>query len=1074
MRCLTAILLALAAAAPLSYAQRAIQEAVRHDQAGKQWLEKKNWNAAAAEFQAAIRLDAHSGDSYIGLAIALWGTGERRAAVKAFQQAVTVEPKSAEQADLAQALLLQQSGQADDAIAIYRRALKRNPKSADAHNWLGVALLQKNALQEAAAEFREAVRLRPAFVRAYNNLGSTLAQAGQIEEGIAALERGLKVAPADLQLRINLGMALRSKGDAEGAITQFKSLLAQNADSPELQYQYGQTLRQSGDLEGAIQAFEKSLALNPEARESYYGLGQALKEAAAEHRPRRPAAPPSDELQTAAQAIAKGDLPRARQSLEAAVARDPKSAEAQNLLGFVLGRSGDLPAAVDKLKQAVALDPDLADAHYNLGVALWYRGDRTTALVELDQAIRLNPAAANVYSFRGMAARETGDLDHARRMLERAIALEPDTPLPYFDLATVFLKLGHLDRAVGQFDSGLNLPGPKGAVPDLDLAIAELRRALSGKPEQAEAYHVLGRLLGASGADASQVIAAFQEAIRLRPDYAEAHNSLGLVYAQAGEDDKAAAAFRDALKLRPDYADAHQNLGAVLTTSDAAGAVRELEAALALQPAFLKAQFNLALAYEASPAHGPQNAIDQLRKLLAGEPRYPRAEFVLGRLLLRQGNVAQAVEHLKTAVAQEPDFGEARYQLGLALTRSGQPAEGAAQIKRSRELITASESEQAASLDLAEAKAALDHGDADSAIPKLRKVVAFRPTAAEPYYLLGTALAKHGDRQEAAAAFRKALEIDPGHTGAQQALAALTPAAPAIPPGADIPVFENYIRQGKFAEVGPLLRRYVEEHPQSWWGWYALGYSQYAQRKIGDSIQALAQSLQINVNYAEAHKVLGRDLMIIGRFDAARIEFQQGVRLDPKSPEMPYNLGKLYSIQDNWADAKPQFESAIRLDSSYMEAYDGLGLALESLGDDAGAVANYKRAIQFNEARQGAFVSPYVNMSALSNRTGDRDAAIDYARRGLRVNPNSDRALFQLAKALEYRGELAEAADALNRAIAINARSSSYFYVLATVYRKLGKPEESRQAMQTFAKLDRESNELEQKRRDWVREGAHE
>ena len=44
--------------------------------------------------------------------------------------------------------------------------------------------------------------------------------------------------------------------------------------------------------------------------------------------------------------------------------------------------------------------------------------------------------------------------------------------------------------------------------------------------------------------------------------------------------------------------------------------------------------------------------------------------------------------------------------------------------------------------------------------------------------------------------------------------------------------------------------------------------------------------------------------MIIGRFDAAKIEFEQGKRLNPKSAEMPYNLGKLYSIQDNWADAR--------------------------------------------------------------------------------------------------------------------------------------------------------------------------
>jgi len=327
---------------------------------------------------------------------------------------------------------------------------------------------------------------------------------------------------------------------------------------------------------------------------------------------------------------------------------------------------------------------------------------------------------------------------------------------------------------------------------------------------------------------------------------------------------------------------------------------------------------------------------------------------------------------------------------------------------------------------------------------------------------------------------RQALEIDPGHARAKAALDGLSSPAAAAPaaasPGAagDDPskreLVETYIREGRFQDAEGLVRAYQLEHAQSAWAWYVLGYSLYGQRKIGESIQALAQSLQLDIRNADAHKVLGRDLMIIGRFDAARIEFEQGARLNPKSAEMPYNLGKLYSIQDNWPDARRQFESAIRLNPAYMEAYDGLGFALEALGDDAGATANYKKAIELNEAGHAGFASPYVNMSALHNRTGDRQAAQEYARKALEANEKSDRALFQMAKAYEYQGDLAAAADALNRAISINPRASSYFYVLATVYRKLGKAEESRKAMEQFTRLDRESNELDQRRRDWIRE----
>jgi tetratricopeptide (TPR) repeat protein len=897
-------------------------------------------------------------------------------------------------AELERAIALEQNGQTDAASSLLTSLLSRNPRSPEAHNWLGVAYLQKNNLTDAEKEFREAVRLKPDFVRAYNNLGSTLAQAGDIPQGIQALEQGLKYAPQDLELRLNLGMALRSKGDAEGALALFKSLLKEHGDSPELRYQYAQSLRQGGDLAGAISAFETALDLNPEMQEAYYGLGQALKQSASRIK-RSTTAPP--ELKPGAEALSRGDYTAARQAAEKAVAADTKSADAYNLLGY----------------------------------ALWYGGDHAKAAEALDEALRLNPAAANVYSFRGLTYRESGDLAHARRALQRAIALDPQLPLPYYDLAVVFLREGNVERAVGQFEAGMNLTPAGTKVPDLDLAIRELRQGLSEKPEQAEAYNVLGRLLGLAGANASIVIDAFQQAIRLKPDNAEARNNIGLVYVQTGEDEKAVSAFREAVKLRPDYADAHQNLGTVLITSDSEEAVRELETAVKLQPRLLKAQYNLALAYEASPDAGPEKAIEQMRKVLAAEPRYPRAEFALGRFLLKESKVPEAVEHLQKAVTQNPESGEAHYQLGLALSRAGRAEEGKTEIAKSRELTTAKENREAAALDLAEARAALDQGDLPSAAAKARRVLSLQPDAAE------------------------AREI-------------LKRAQPAPSPSAA--TFEAYIRQGKFAEVEPLLREYLAQNPKSAFAWYALGYSLFAQRKIGESIKALSECLQIDVNHADAHKVLGRDLMIIGRFDAAKVEFQQGARLNPKSPEMPYNLGKLYSIQDNWADARKQFEAAVRLDPFYMEAYDALGFAMEALGDDAAATANYKKAIELNEARHAGFAAPYVNLSTLSNRTGDRQAAFDYARKALGINPKSDGALFQIAKAYEYEGQLQPAVDALEQAIAINARSSSYFYVLSGLYRKVGRTEDSKKALEAFTRLDRENNDLEQKRRDLAKQ----
>jgi tetratricopeptide (TPR) repeat protein len=176
-------------------------------------------------------------------------------------------------------------------------------------------------------------------------------------------------------------------------------------------------------------------------------------------------------------------------------------------------------------------------------------------------------------------------------------------------------------------------------------------------------------------------------------------------------------------------------------------------------------------------------------------------------------------------------------------------------------------------------------------------------------------------------------------------------------------------------------------------------------------------------------------------------------------------LGKLYSIQDDWESARKEFEQALRIDSFYMEALDALGLSQEALGQDASALKNYEEAIALNEKRKGTFTSPYVNLSAYYNRTENSPRAAEYADKAIQLDGNCDPAWFQKARAAERGGDLEGAVSALNTAIRINPRSSAYYYVLATVYRKLGKNEDSRKALDMFTRLDRESNELDKMRR---------
>ena len=587
------------------------------------------------------------------------------------------------------------------------------------------------------------------------------------------------------------------------------------------------------------------------------------------------------------------------------------------------------------------------------------------------------------------------------------------------------------------------------------------RRARPVAEPPAEAHNILGRLLGRNGAPGSDVAAEFREAIRLRPDFAEAHNHLGLVLIQTGDDEAGIASLREAVRISPDYAEARANLGAALTPTNAEAAIRELEKAVALAPASVKAQFNLAVAYGASATAGPAKEIEQLRKVIELAPTFARAHLALGKALLRDGKVSDAVAALQEASRLEPRAAKPTISSGWrsrardARTRPRPSSRKAA--SSSRQTIAISARRSISPKDARRWRRAISRRPRQNSAVRSSSVPT-RPKRAA----IWRRCSRSRERLTALPGFEPegGVRLQPDQGGR----AATAPSASGDD-ASRIAELEGFIRDSKFKEVEPLLAEYVKQRPASSWGWYALGYSLFAQQKIGDSIKALAKSLELDIRNAEAHKILGRNLMIIGRFDAAQIEFEQAIRYKPDSAEIHYNLGKLFSIQDNWEPARRHSKRRFESIPLYIEALDALGFALEALGDDAGAIAKYERAIELNATREGSFSSAHVNLSAYYNRTGDPDKALEHARKAIELDPKSDRAWFQKGRADERQGSLDDAVDALNQAIAINPRASSYYYVLAGVYRRLGWPDESRKALDVFKRLEQESAELEKKRR---------
>ena len=94
------------------------------------------------------------------------------------------------------------------------RRCKSTPTSAEAHNNLGNALLQKGSVDEAIIHYQEALQIKPDNAEARNNLGNALLQKGRVDEAITHYQKALQIKPDSVDVLNNLAWLLATCPDA--------------------------------------------------------------------------------------------------------------------------------------------------------------------------------------------------------------------------------------------------------------------------------------------------------------------------------------------------------------------------------------------------------------------------------------------------------------------------------------------------------------------------------------------------------------------------------------------------------------------------------------------------------------------------------------------------------------------------------------------------------------------------------------------------------------------------------------------------------------------------------------------
>jgi tetratricopeptide (TPR) repeat protein len=257
-----------------------------------------------------------------------------------------------------------------NSTTLFEHALRARPGNWPVMN--GMADLLKDdvgRLDEAVSLWREALRLRPEDVLMRSNLARALLAKGQTEEAIAECREALRLAPADARSHSTLAKALRAQGRLAEARKHYERALELDPRYPEAHYRLAILLAEQGSFEEAVPHYREMLRLDPPGfPEAHYNLGVTL-----------------GRLGSTEEAIS-----HYREALRA----DPAYTRAWFNLGILLGRQGRMDEAVSCYRKVLLIRPDFAEAHYLLGSVYARQGNRAEALQHYRTLQGLNASLA--------------------------------------------------------------------------------------------------------------------------------------------------------------------------------------------------------------------------------------------------------------------------------------------------------------------------------------------------------------------------------------------------------------------------------------------------------------------------------------------------------------------------------------------------------------------------------------------------------------------------------------------------------------------------------------------------------
>ena len=273
------------------------------------------------------------------------------------------------------------------------------------------------------------------------------------------------------------------------------------------------------------------------------------------------------------------------------------------------------------------------------------------------------------------------------------------------------------------------------------------------------------------------------------------------------------------------------------------------------------------------------------------------------------------------------------------------------------------------------------------------------------------------------------------------------------------------LKAGKLEDAAAAFRRSIDLDPEFSWSHHSLGEVLALQQKWAEAMTAFRRAIALNPHFARSHSGFAELLMREGNIVEAVEEYRTALRLQPDLPNVAKNLARalVKLAQQHVEEANHWYRQAHRLNPEDTEIYrDAVSLrpvdpdlcvqladALVTRHQPAKAIFFYQLVLM-TRPDDPWVLSKLAKALKLEKET---DQAISCCHRAIRLDPNQSAYHRLLGDLLADLGRVDEATAAYHRAGALEPSSAEVFKRLGDLLAQQGRVDEASIAYQRAIEL---------------------